>query len=69
MSKRTVSDSGARRIARRVGLVARKSRWRKYSCDNFGDFMLVDPEYNACIAGDRFDMTAEEVVEYCLQKE
>jgi hypothetical protein len=27
---------------RRVGLVARKSRWRKYSIDSSGDLMLVD---------------------------
>jgi hypothetical protein len=62
-----VSDSAARRAARRVGLVARKSRWRKYSCDNHGDFMLIEPATNFCVAGSRFDMSAEEVLDYCRQ--
>jgi hypothetical protein len=39
----TYSDSAARRAANRVGLVARKSRWRRDSIDNYGGFMLVDP--------------------------
>ena len=36
-------DSCARRIARKAGLVARKSRWRRDSIDNFGKFMLIEP--------------------------
>jgi hypothetical protein len=36
-------ETGARRLATKVGLVAHKSRWRKYSCDNLGDFMVTDP--------------------------
>jgi hypothetical protein len=60
-----MSDSAARRAAQRAGYVARKSWWRKYSLDNFGDFMLVDPQYNIPIAGSRYDLSAAEVVEYC----
>jgi len=60
-----MGDSAARRAAKRVGLVARKSRWRKYSLDNQGDFMVVDPATNFCVAGSRYDLTAAEVVEYC----
>jgi hypothetical protein len=59
------SDSAARRAARRVGLVARKSRWRKYSIDNHGDFMLLDPSMNVPVAGWKYDLTAAEVVEFC----
>ena len=60
-----VNDSAARRAARRVGLVAIKSRWRKYSVDNFGDFMIVDPSSNFVVAGSRFDLTAADVIAYC----
>ncbi len=68
MNKQTsVSDSAARRAARRVGYVARKSRWRKYSIDNYGDFMIVDPSTNVPVAGSRYDYTAEDVVEYCRE--
>lgn len=58
-------DSRARRAASKVGLTARKSRWRKGSIDNYGEFMLIDPMSNIPQAGFRFDMTAEEVIEFC----
>jgi hypothetical protein len=58
-------DSRARRAARRVGLIARKSRWRAGSIDNYGDFMLVDPDGGIPVGGFRWDMTAQEVIEYC----
>ena len=60
-------DCAARRAAQRVGLVARKSRWRTGSIDNYGDFMLVDPYTNFAVGGFRWDMTAEEVIEYCTK--
>jgi hypothetical protein len=37
-------EDRARRAAKRVGLRARKSRWRAGSIDNFGEFMIVDPQ-------------------------
>jgi hypothetical protein len=58
-------DSRARRAARRVGLVAKKSRWRTGSIDNYGEFMLIVPATNFAIAGFRFDRSAEEVLDYC----
>jgi hypothetical protein len=58
-------DARARRAAKRVGLYARKSRWRAGSIDNYGEFMLVDPSTNLAVAGFRFDMSPEEVIEYC----
>jgi hypothetical protein len=60
-------DSKARRAARKVGLVAYKSRWRAGSIDNYGEFMLVEPDGNYPVAGFRWDMTAEEVIEYCKE--
>ena len=65
MIEANVSDSSARRAARRIGLVAKKSRWRKHSIDNYGEFTLIDPATNFCVAGSRFDLTAAEVLEYC----
>ena len=60
------SDSRARRAAKRVGLTARKSR-RQQSLDNFGGYMLVDPERNFVVAGSSFELTAQEVVDCCLR--
>jgi hypothetical protein len=45
--------------------MARKSRWRIGSLDNCGEFMLIDPRTNCPVDGYRYDMTAEEVIEYC----
>ena len=62
-------DSCARRVAKKAGLVARKSRWRKGSIDNFGDFMLIEPFTNVAVLGSRFDATADEVIAYCSDSE
>ena len=63
-SDESAIDARARRAAKRVGLIARKSRRRVGSCDNHGGFMLVT-ESNAIRAGERFDLSADEVIEYC----
>jgi hypothetical protein len=60
-----VSDSAARRAAKRVELVARKSRWRRDTIDNQGGFQIVDPSRNIVIAGDRYDLTAADVIKFC----
>lgn len=57
-------DQRARRAARRIGLTAARSRWRRDSHDNHGGFMLVN-ENNCVVAGERFDMSAEDVIAYC----
>ena len=58
-------EARARRAAKRVDLCAKKSRWRLGSIDNYGQFILIDPSTNFPVEGFRFDMTAEEVIEYC----
>ena len=60
-------DARARRAAKRVGLSARKSRWRLGSVDNCGGFRLVDPYTNTIQAGERYDLSAEAVIEYCRE--
>jgi hypothetical protein len=60
-----VAESTARRAAKRVGLLVRKSRRRRGSADNCGGFMSLNPYRNTIIAGVRFDLSAEHVVRYC----
>ena len=46
-------EARARRAAKRVGLLARKSR-RQFSIDNLGDFQLIDEReraYNSDVHG------------------
>jgi hypothetical protein len=63
-----VTESRARRVAKRAGLIARKSRWRRDTVDNWGGFMLIEPYRNVVIAGSRYDLSPEEVVEICEAK-
>jgi hypothetical protein len=60
-------EQKARRAARRVNLDAQKSRWRLNSIDNYGGFRIVDPYLNAVVAGDRYSLSAEQVIEFCRQ--
>jgi hypothetical protein len=62
-------DARARRAAQRVGLIARKSRWRAGSIDNLGGFMLIEPDGNYPVDGFRYDLTAEYVIDYCAEGE
>jgi hypothetical protein len=70
-SKTRISEEAleqrARRVARRSGLVALKSRWR--SPENLGGFMIVDPKRNYAVAGSRYNLSAEGVIDYCSDDE
>jgi hypothetical protein len=59
-------EARARRAAKRAGLMARKSRWRYDSIDNYGGFQLIDPERNFVVLGTRYELSAEDVIGYCL---
>ena len=54
-------EACARRAAKRAGMVARKTQWRKGSTDNRGGFMLLS-DGNIIIGGGRFDLSAEDVI-------
>ena len=65
----SAEDMDARRAARAVGLHARKGWWlggllRAWRQD-FDGFQLFDPKRLAVVAGQGFDMTAEDVIEWC----
>ena len=64
MSTKEAIEARARRATKRVGLLARKSRYQ-LSSDNHGGFQLLDPFQNRIVAGEKFDLRAEEVIEYC----
>jgi hypothetical protein len=61
------SDDQARRAAKRVGLKARKSRWRANSIDNRGGFQIIDPMRNRIVAAEKYNYTADDVVEFCAK--
>jgi hypothetical protein len=59
------SEGQARRAAKKVGLIAKKSTWRKDSPDNMGEFQIIDPTQNLVVDGSRYDCTADDVVAFC----
>lgn len=61
------TEQHARRAARRVGMRAVKSRWRRNTVDNHGGFQLINDQ-NRIVDGERFDMSAREVVDFCKQR-
>ncbi len=67
-SSKLALDARARRAAKKVGLLARKSRWRVGTVDNRGGFMLLDPYTNAIVGGSRFDLSAEVVIDFCRER-
>ena len=60
-------ETRARRAARRAGYVARKSR-RRLSIDNYGGFLIIEPRRNFAVAGSRFEMTAQDVIDFCEER-
>lgn len=58
-------EQRARRKARSAGFVAIKSRNGVGSVDNLGGFRVTDAILGTIEAGERFDLTAEEVIAYC----
>jgi hypothetical protein len=52
-------DAAARRAAKKVGLRAVRSRWRRHSVDNMGGYQLLDAYSNTVIDGVRLNLTAD----------
>jgi len=56
-------EARLRRLARSGGYSLHKSR-AGFSADNFGDYRVVDDNLNFIVAGERFDMTLDDVEEW-----
>jgi hypothetical protein len=69
VTERKVLEARARRRTRRAGFVARKSRWRRGTVDNRGGFQVIEPYSNWIVAGERFDMTPEDLIAWCEERE
>jgi len=57
------SESRARSAAKRVGLRAHESRSQYIG--NLGGFQLLDPKRAKVVAGERYDMTPLDVINFC----
>lgn len=50
-----------------MGLAVKKSRERTFHCNNYCGYMLFDPLYNTVVTGERFDLSAEDVIAICAR--
>lgn len=57
-------DDKARREAVKVGLTALRARGRRSATATPGGFRLLDRDGN-CVAGDNYDLSAEDVIRFC----
>jgi hypothetical protein len=60
-------EARARRAAKRVELVATKSRCKKSPVDNRGGFRLVDPYRQAVVKGASYNLSSEDVIQFCTE--
>jgi hypothetical protein len=60
----TSLERRAVRSAQRAGYVARKSNHQDV-LENLGGFMIVDPRSNIPVAGFKYDLSAEAVIDFC----
>ena len=63
-STQSALESRARRAARARGWFARKSR-TPVGIGNHGSFRLVDASTNSIVHGEKFDLTAQDVLGLC----
>jgi hypothetical protein len=63
-----VRENKARRQAWRQGLILRKSRARNWSGNNYQEYMIIDAYSNRIKAGEKFDLSLEQVEEYLKEK-
>jgi hypothetical protein len=59
-----MSNSSAYRAARRIGLLAKRSRRFRGTTNNRGGFQLINPRTNAIVAGTNCELSAREVVDF-----
>lgn len=57
-------EDKVRRQLAKQGLALRKSRVSTYTADDQGGYRIVDTQFNRIEAGERFDLTLEEVEAY-----
>jgi len=56
-------EARARYLAKKNDCYITRSR-RSFSVDNAGGFMIVDCYTNGCLAGERFDLSAQDVIDW-----
>jgi hypothetical protein len=67
-TKEKVRENKARRQAWRQGFILRKSRARKWSGNNYQGYMIIYAYTNYIEAGEKFDLSLEQVEEFLKEE-
>lgn len=69
MADDKVRENYLRRMAKRQGLELQKSKARKWSIDNHQGYRIIDPTVNRIEAGEKYNLTLDEVERYLTKNE
>jgi hypothetical protein len=58
-------ESKACAAAVAVGLIAKRSRFHVPADDSPDGFMIFDPKHQRTVAGEEYDLSAQDVIAYC----
>lgn len=64
-----VRENYLRRMAKRQGLELEKSKAKKWSIENHQGYRVVDPQFNRIEAGEKFNLSLDEVEKYLTENE
>lgn len=59
------TESALRKRLERNGYALRKSRAKRIHADNLGGYMIINPNANCAVRGSRFELTLEDVNDFC----
>jgi hypothetical protein len=65
ITKEEIEDQRAKGAAHKAGLIAVKTSMERNAIDRTGGFRLLDGQHGNVVAGERFDLSAADVIEYC----
>jgi hypothetical protein len=64
-----VKENYLRRQAKRLNLLLKKSKAKKFKINDKGGYAIIEPSGNDILAGELFDLTIDDVAEYLDQYE
>jgi hypothetical protein len=61
-------ESRACAAANAVGLIAKRSRFHMRADCSPDGFMIFDPKHQRTLAGEKYDLSAQDVIAYCERR-
>ncbi len=62
-------DNKVRKAAKKQGFIVTRSRVKNTTCDNYGNYMIINESNNSIEYGEKFNLTLEEVENFIYAKQ